>query len=37
MPDEPICLLHLKSKQRDLLGEKIEKMSYKVLSHLEKY
>jgi len=37
MPDEPICLLHLKSKQRDLLSEKIEKMSYKVLSHLEKY
>ncbi len=36
MLDEPICLLHLKSTQRDLLSEKIKKISYKVLNQLEK-
>ena len=36
MLDAPICLIHLKSRERDLLDEKIKKISYKVLNHLEK-
>ena len=32
--DEPICLIHLKSRKIEILREKLEKISYKVLSNL---
>ena len=32
--NEPICLIHKKSKKVEILREKLEKMSYKIIKNL---